>query len=188
VSDEKSTLIGEESSDAPTSALRNLLAALVVAAIAVLAIVLAVKLPNPGELASHPGLLPLLTGVSLLGMAVLLGAQAVRAGALRELRNGSGWDQEADGAEPGRILLLIGIIFIYVLLVDFFGFDFRYPTPLFTLRFSSFEAWSIPMLALILWIFWRATLLRCLLVAAPVTIVLASIFRSGFNILLPGSG
>lgn len=187
MSDDKPKLIGEESSEQPTSAARNLLAALIIAAIAILAIVLAVKLPNPGELASHPGMLPWLTGVSLLGMAVLLAAQAVRAGALHELRDGS-WLRDFADPERGRTLLLVGIIFIYVLLVDFFGFDFRYPTPLFTLRFSSFEAWSIPVLAVILWIFWRAPVLRCLLVAAPVTIVLASIFRSGFNILLPGSG
>jgi len=187
VSDDKPTLIGEESSEHPTSALRNLLAALVVAAIAVLAIVLAVNLPNPGELESHPGMLPFLTGVSLLGMALLLGLQAVRAGALRELR-AEGWTQEFADPDSGRALLLIGVIFCYVLLVDFFGFDFRYPTALFTLRFSSFEAWSIPVLMAILRIFWRATLLRCLLVAAPVTIALASVFRSGFNILLPGSG
>ena len=187
MSDDKPTLIGEESSEEVTSAARNLLAALVIGAIAVLAILLAVQLPNPGELASHPGMLPLLTGVSLLGMAGLLAAQAVRAGALSDLRGSGGLKRYAD-TERGRTLLLIGIIFVYVLLVDFFGFDFRYPTPLFTVRFSSFETWSIPMLALILRIFWRATLLRCLLVSAPVTIVLASIFRSGFNILLPGSG
>jgi len=187
VSDDKPTLIGEESSEHPTSALRNLLAALVIGAIAALAIILALNLPNPGELESHPGMLPFLTGVSLLGMAVLLGVQAMRAGALRELRE-EGPTQDFTDADRGRALLLIGLIFVYVLLVDFFGFDFRYPTALFTLRFSSFEAWSIPVLTVILRIFWGVPLLRCLLVAAPVTIALATIFRSGFNILLPGSG
>lgn len=188
MSDPKPARIGEESAEHATSALRNLLAALAVAAISVLAIVLAVRLPNPGRLlASHPGLLPLLTGVSLLAMAALLAAQAIRAGALRDLR-GSRWAQEFADPERGRTLLLIGIIFVYVLLVDLFGFDLRYETALLTLRFSSFEAWSIPVLTLILRVFWKAPLWRCLLVAVPVTVALATVFRSGFNILLPGSG
>jgi len=187
VTDDKPKRIGEESSEHANSALRNLLAALVIGAIAMLAIVLAVNLPNPGELASHPGMLPLLTGVSLLGMALLLAAQALQAGALQDLRSDS-WAQEFADPDRGRTLALIGVIFVYVLLVDLIGFDFRYPTALTTFRFSSFEAWSIPVLTGILRSFWRAPLLRCLLVAVPVTVTMATIFRSGFNILLPGSG
>ncbi len=63
----------------------------------------------------------------------------------------------------------------------------RYPTRLFVIWFSSYEAVSISILAVVLRIFWRALPWRCALVAVVFVIALASVFRYGFHILLPGA-
>jgi hypothetical protein len=66
-------------------------------------------------------------------------------------------------------------------------FDLRFPTPLFAIHFSSYEAVSIPVLTAVLNIFWREPPWRCLVVASIFVIALASVFRYGFHLLLPGA-
>ena len=63
-----------------------------------------------------------------------------------------------------------------------------FPTKFFVFSISSYELISIITLTLVLRIFWRAALVRCLLVSAFWIIALASVFRYGFHILLPGLG
>lgn len=90
--------------------------------------------------------------------------------------------------ETRRVLLLLVIIIAYVVLVDRITFDLRLPIGGFDLRLSSYECISIVALTLILRYFWRGTFLRCGLIALVWIIALASVFRYGFHILLPGSG
>ena len=147
-------------------------------------------MPNPGTLFTAPGLLPFLTGLALLIMAAGLCIRSVATGGVKALFQGPGQvvrDYFAD-IENWRTLLLIGIIILYVLVTQQIAFDLRFPTKLFTFSFSSYELISIITLTLVLRIFWRATLLRCLLVSAFWIIALASVFRYGFHILLPGLG
>jgi hypothetical protein len=97
------------------------------------------------------------------------------------------------GAMPGlsttmAMVLLIGIIILYVIVTQQIAFDLRFPTKFFAFSFSSYELISIITLTLILRIFWRATLVRCLLVSVFWIIALASVFRYAFHILLPGLG
>ncbi|MEE8397204.1 MAG: hypothetical protein V3S29_14200 [bacterium] len=177
----------EAGSDVPG---RDLLAAGVIAILAVAASVLALLLPNPGNPATAPGLLPFITGLTLFLMALALGVSAWRAGGAGQLARfwrGAGWGGWLRDATGRRTALLFGIIGLYVLLVDLITFDLRYPTRLFELRFSSYEFVSIPMLTWILRMFWRAPLIHCLLVSLSVVLSLAWVFRSGFKILLPGS-
>ncbi len=136
-----------------------------------------------------PALFPIVTGVGLLFMALGLGVMAFRRGARFETAGLRRW-AAAMGAddEIRRGGLLIVIIAAYVLAVDWFGFDLRIPTDFFVFRFSSYELFSIVALGAILRLFWRAPLRYCILVATVWSIALASVFRYGFHILLPGSG
>ena len=139
---------------------------------------------KPAWLAKH------LKGKRLLIMAGGLGLRSVRAGGAKSLQRGAGKlvrDYFAD-IENWRTLLLIGIIILYVIVTQQIAFDLRFPTKFFVFNFSSYELISIITLTLILRIFWRATLVRCLLVSTFWTIALASVFRYGFHILLPGLG
>ena len=87
-------------------------------------------------------------------------------------------------------LILMGVVVVYVFLVDWVTFDVTIPLGIAGWRFgfSSFEVVTIPMLAIILRIFWPKPFLRCLIVSFVSTMVLAAAFRYGFRIPLPGSG
>jgi len=185
----KRRMISEEDIESRSSPAKDLLASGVILAFSVFAMVLSARLKNPGSLQTHPGLLPFLTGFTLSLMGLGLGLSALRKGGAEAL-----WRAKA-GVLPGllgneearRALLLIAIIALYVLVADLVTFDLRYPTGLFVLRFSSFELVSIVALILILRFFWRAPLWRCSAVSVVFIILLASIFRYGFHILLPGA-
>jgi hypothetical protein len=155
----KGSSADKEDNDKRSTPGKDLAASAVIAVFAVLVMLLALRMPNPGTLYTAPGLLPFLT---------------VR-------------DYFAD-IENWRTLLLIGIIILYVIVTQQIAFDLRFPTKFFAFSFSSYELISIITLTLILRIFWRATLVRCLLVSAFWIIALASVFRYAFHILLPGLG
>ncbi len=182
----------EEETVARSTPRKDLISAIAIAALSLFVMALSLRMPNPGSLHSAPGLLPFLTGLSLLAMAFGLGLPAVRNRGARGLVGdfGSGFRAFFTNEENLRLFLLLGVIFAYVLLVDIVTFDLRIPLTLGGLeyRFSSFEFITILVLTLILRVFWRAPVLRCLLVSLPTTIFLAAIFRYGFKVLLPGSG
>ena len=186
--DEKAAFAGEEGGGVEASPNKDLVAAFGVAALAVVAIVFAVRLPNPGSFYSAPSLLPILTGACLIVMAIALGAGAIRDGARFDMDPGAAWRTWSGDIENRRTLLLISIIVLYVAATGAVSFDLRFPTGTFVFRLSSYEVISFPFLAAILRIFWRASLARCGLVSLIVVVALASIFRHGFKILLPGAG
>jgi hypothetical protein len=169
---------------------KDLAASVVIAAFSVFVMLIALRMPNPGSVFTAPGLMPFLTGLTLLMMAVGLGIRSIRAGGMRDLLQGSGKGLRHHVAdiENLRALLLIGIIIIYVIVTEQITFDLRFPTDFFVFYFSSYELISIITLTLVLRIFWRAALVRCFLVSAFWTIALASVFRYAFHILLPGGG
>jgi hypothetical protein len=182
--------VGEEEVSEPVTAKQNLIAAIVIAAIAILAMILAVRLEIPGRLVAAPGLLPFVVGFSLLLMAVALGVLAVRDGGARNLFGGFGGAGEwLRDEERRRTVLLLGIIVAYVVLVDMVPFEWRLPLGIFELRFSGYELFSIAALALILRIFWRRPIFpHCLGVSFAMAMALAAVFRYGFRLLLPGLG
>jgi hypothetical protein len=180
----------KEDNDKRSTPGKDLTASAVIAVFAVLVMLLALRMPNPGTLFTAPGLLPFLTGLALLIMAAGLGISSIRADGVKALLQGPGKsvrDYFAD-IESWRALLLIGIIILYVIVTQQIAFDLRFPTKFFAFSFSSYELISIITLTLILRIFWRATLVRCLLVSVFWIIALASVFRYAFHILLPGLG
>jgi len=189
VSEDGPSFVGEEEVAEPVTARQNLIAAFVIGAVAILAIVMALRLEVPEHFYSAPGFLPFVVGLSLLLMAIGLGVSAVRGGGAQDLFGGlelpDGYFQDV---ERRRTILLLGIITVYVVLVDLVSFEWRWPVGGFELRFSGYELFSIAALTLILRIFWRKPVPHCLGVSLAVVIALASIFRHGFRILLPGLG
>lgn len=180
--------VGEEGEDTRSTPRKDLFAAFVFAAVSIAAMVLALRMPTMKSVMTAPGLLPFLVGLSLCAMAVGLGVRAVRNGAT--LRPGSlrAQPSPADSETETRLVpILIGLITAYVIAVDWVTFDLDIPTPLFTISVSSYELTSTIALAILLKVFWRATLLRCVLVSALWVIALAAAFRDVFHILLPGS-
>ncbi len=188
--EESPSFVGEEESDERSTPAKNLGAAIVIAAISILAMALSLRMPNPTTIYTAPGLLPFLTGLSLLVMAAALGVMAVREGAAKGFFDSAiiAWHAFFRNEENTRTLFLIGIIFVYVLLVDIFAFDLEIPLGGFTFRFSGYETISVAVLTLILRIFWQAPVPKCFGVSFAVVVALASAFRYGFVILLPGLG
>lgn len=153
--------------------LKDLIGAAIVGALGVAAMSLSVVLENPERLLTAPGLLPFITGLALLLMAIALGSQAVRGGAARGFFAALGvaardaWSS----AEDRRAALLGGLVCVYVLLV----------------AQLAFELVSIVVVAAILKLFWRASVLRCVVVAVLAVEALALSFRYGFNLIMPGA-
>ncbi len=187
--EKKAAFVGEEGGDRQATPESELLAACVLSVIALAAIYFAIGLEVPGSLLTAPALFPIITGIGLLLMALGLGTMADRRGARFQIDGLRRW-AAAMGAddEIRRGGFLIAIIAVYILAVDWVGFDLRLPTDFFVFRFSSYELFSIIALSGILRLFWRAPLRFCVLVATLWSIALASVFRYGFHILLPGSG
>lgn len=177
--------VGEEGEDTRSSPRKDLWASAVIGVVSIIAMVLALKMPTQGSLHSAPGLLPFLVGASLFAMSVGLGVKALRRGALRNANA-----RPALGLSPGEVIavpFLIGVIAIYIVALDLFTFDIDLPTPIFLFQFSSYELLSVITLFVLLKVFWRAALWRCLLVSVVWVGALASVFRYAFQILLPGS-
>ena len=187
-SDTPLEISGEEALESTPN--KDFASAVVIALLSIATMIFSVRLDVPGSIFTAPGLLPLVTGLTLLMMALLLGTQAVRAGAsvgVAGLANAPGRAvrEFLAGEENRRTLLLMAIITAYVLLAAFINFDLRVPTPLFVFELSSYEVVSVVMVTWILRLFWKAPLLRCFIVTLVTVVTLASIFRYGFGILMP---
>lgn len=190
--DAASNLLSEEGGDAATPG-RDLAAASVVGVIAILAVILGLLMPNPEKnIFTAPGFMPILTGLSLLAMAIGLGAGALKRGGGSELNLSPAelLGRYFADYENQWALILMGLVVVYIVLLDWVTFIITVPLVIggFRLGFSSFEAVTIPMLAIALRIFWPKSFLQCLVVSAISTLVLAAAFRYGFRIPLPGSG
>ena len=183
--------VAEERVEERSTPKKDLVSAFVIGLLSILAIVFSLRLDMPGLFYTAPGLLPFVTGCTLLLMAIMLGQQAIRAGAVVNL---SGllddltivarqlWSVEQDR----RRLLLMVIITFYVLLIAFINFNFRFPTPLdFDFEISSYEVISVFIVTWILRLFWQASVRRCFVVTLTTVLMLTSIFRYGFGILMP---
>ncbi|MFT5181956.1 MAG: hypothetical protein ACI8S3_001842 [Alphaproteobacteria bacterium] len=188
--EEKALFTGEEGGGERTTPRKDLGAAVVIGVLAVAAMIYSLRLEVPTSIYTAPGLLPFLTGLSLLIMAVGLGASAIRAGGTADYfsaARAAALDYMSQRASQ-RTLILMAMLIGYVLLAGQITFNLRLPTPFFVFQFSSWEAISMPVLAGILWFFWRAPVWKCGLFSVLVIFFLAGIFRYAFHILLPASG
>ena len=179
---------GEEDIEGASTPQKDLVSACVIGIVAIGAMVLAVQMPDPGRsVFTHPGLLPFLTGLMLLAMAVGLGARALREGGFHHLS--SVFARPADPDERSyarRTWMLMALIITLIVAVDYVSFRIRIPIGDFEFKISSFECVAIPIVTVIMKLFWRKSWLRCLLVAAVTAMLLAAAFRWGFKIPMPG--
>jgi len=183
----KAKFVGEEGEDGNVTPSMELAAAVIIGLFALVGIYLAFELSVPDSIFTAPGLLPAITAITLLAMVIGLGIKALKAGASLggwiEYFSPTNWQTDSI-----RSVQLIAIIVAYIFAVDWLGFDIRIPVGSFDFRFSSYELFSIIALTWILKLFWQAPLFKCFAVAAGWSLILATVFRYGFRILLPGSG
>ena len=181
--------LGEEELVERSTPNKDLASAVVVAVVAVLTLVFSIRLDVPGSFYTAPGLLPFITGFTLLLMALTLGVRAIRAGAKMSVAGLLGIPLKMIrgflSAKNWRRPILTALVVTYVLLVAFINFELRLPTPLFVLQISSYEVISVIMVTWVLRIFWGASLLRCFLTTLITVEALAFVFRYGFGILMP---
>ncbi len=181
--------LGEEELVERSTPNKDLASAVVVAVVAVLTLVFSFRLDVPGSFYTAPGLLPFITGFTLLLMALTLGVRAIRAGAKMSVAGLLGISSKMIrgflSAKNWRRPILTALVVTYVLLVAFINFELRLPTPLFVLQISSYEVISVIMVTWVLRIFWGASLLRCFLTTLITVEALAFVFRYGFGILMP---
>ena len=181
--------LGEEELVERSTPNKDLASAVVVAVVAVLTLVFSFRLDVPGSFYTAPGLLPFITGFTLLLMALTLGVRAIRAGAKMNVAGLLGIPSKMIrgflSAKNWRRPILIALVVTYVLLVAFINFELRLPTPLFVLQISSYEVISVIMVTWVLRTFWGASLLRCFLTTLITVEALAFVFRYGFGILMP---
>lgn len=177
----------EENTDAESTPRKDLVSAVAIGALAIVVMRLSIGFERPDRWATAPGLLPLITGLALLLMAGALGWRALRLGAARgALAAMAATARDAwRSNEERRAALLAALVIAYVVVVARQSFELRLATPTFELLLTGFELVSIVVVATILKVFWRATLLRCTIVAVASVEVLALSFRYGFNLIMP---
>ncbi|OGA40510.1 MAG: hypothetical protein A3G24_18400 [Betaproteobacteria bacterium RIFCSPLOWO2_12_FULL_62_13] len=178
---------GEEDIEAASTPQKDLLSACVMAAVCIFAMVLAWQMPDPGRtIYTHPGLLPIVVGASLLAMVIGLAVRALREGGARNLGSLISGQTSDDEDEAWRAWLLIALVIVFVVTLDVVTFRFRFAVGGIELKLSSFECVAIPMTTVILKVFWRKSILLCLLTAVIAVLLLTAAFRYGFKIPMPG--
>ena len=179
----------EEDTGGQGSPAKDLGSACVIGTFAIAVAIMSLQLDSPDSISTAPGLLPVITSLSLLFMAILLGFKALKAGGTQGFAKAFRQATESWFAseEERRAMLLIAIVVAYVLLVGSINFNLRLPTPLFTFQLSSYELISALTITLIMKMFWKASLTRCFVVSALTVLGLATIFRYGFGIVMPES-
>ena len=184
--DNTNQLDGVEDSEKNLIARKNLVGAAMIGLLAMLTMFFSLRLVIPGSIYTAPGLLPFIVGFTLFLMAITLGMQSIRAGALTKSNTFfaglafTNWSEE-----DRRRLMLAALIIIYVLLVAFVNFNLQIPGASFGFEISSYEVISIVMVTWILYLFWKASITRCFVITVINVELLATIFRYGFGILMP---
>ena len=124
-----SPLISEEGADGATPT-KDLAVATLVGAVAVLAIILGLLMPNPeSNIFTAPGFMPILTGLSLLAMTVGLAVSARKKGAWESMDFSPGeWLRGYFGDYENQwALILMGVVVFYIFLIDWVTFEVAIP-------------------------------------------------------------
>ncbi len=176
---------GEEAGAGYASPTLDLIAAGFLVLLTIIVMVASWALPVPGGLLTAPGLLPFVTAFSLLLMALVLGATALKRNRISAERVIS--KASTDDIPTAKTLLLAALVGLYILALQFLAFqrDFSVGDSFFSI--SAFEPVTIVALAAIVHIHWRGPLWITTVVSVIWTLILSLIFQKAFNIPLPGS-
>lgn len=173
---------GEDPSSGFASPLLDLIAAGFLTLLSVVVIIASLALPVPGDLVTAPGLLPFLTGASLLIMAVILAFTAIQ----RKRSGVVGEEDERDISEYFRALGLATAVAIYIAGLHFLAFQNYQNIGGFRFTLSAFEPVTIVALSAIIYISWRGPLWATVLISVVWTVALSLVFQKVFTIPLPG--
>ena len=152
------------------------------------ALILAAIMPVVQKPYTAAGLLPGLTAITLLGMAIGLGRRAIRMGAKVGFKDKFFAAIHAFFAneEDVRTVILFTLVGVYIFFILELNFVFRIDAFGLHRAVGSFELYTVIFLAGILKYFWKSSLKNCLLVAVGWTFALTAIFVHGFSIPMPG--
>ena len=179
---------GEEDVAERTTPAKDLGAAYVIGIFAIGALILAAIMPVVQKPYTAAGLLPGLTAITLLGMAIGLGRRAIRMGAKVGFKDKFFAAIHAFFAneEDVRTVILFTLVGVYIFFILELNFVFRIDAFGLHRAVGSFELYTVIFLAGILKYFWKSSLKNCLLVAVGWTFALTAIFVHGFSIPMPG--
>jgi hypothetical protein len=179
--DDAKPVLSEDVNAGLATPIMDLIAAGVTAVVAIWFVIASLMLPVPGGVVTAPGLLPFLTSGSLLIMAGLLAASA--------LKRRRAMPAEADRfelpAEFYRSMLLGGFLVAYVLALQFLPVGTALRLGPVRWVIGNFEVASLVILTAILRIFWRAPLWKCAAVTFGWVVFLSATFRLIFEVRLP---
>ena len=184
------TFEGEEAGAGYASPTLDLIAAGFLVILTIIVMIASWSLPVPGDLLTAPGLLPFLTALSLLFMALILAVTALKRKSINsELSNTSGITNslENEAVPTVKTMLLAAIVGFYILSLQLLAFqrDFSIGDTFFSI--SAFEPVTIIALAAIIHIYWGGRLWITTIVSVLWTLALSLIFQKAFNLPLPGS-
>jgi hypothetical protein len=181
LADDGQHILSEDPNAGLATPIMDLIAAVVIGAIALWFTVASLKLPMPGGIVTAPGLLPFLTAGSLLVMAGMLGAMA-----LRRWRSAPQEALRLDlPADFRRSMLLGAIIVVYVAALQYLPVQMATRLGSVRLVVGNFEVASLVVLTAILFIFWKAPLWKCLTIVFCWIAFLSVVFRIVFEVQLP---
>ncbi|WP_405404380.1 tripartite tricarboxylate transporter TctB family protein [Paracoccus sp. Ld10] len=181
---DKSDFAGEEEGAGYATPTVDMIAAILLIALAGWYTWEALGFRSPGGWRTGPGLVPAAAGISLLVMAIGLGVTAWA----RRGQTMPALDPETDEdsiGDPVRTAMLVGVIFVYLLAMDGISFGLAGYVAGYYLVVGSFEITTILCLSVLMKIFWNGPLARILLCSVGWTIFLSLTFRNIFLISLP---
>lgn len=174
---------GEEAGAGFASPGLDLVASAFLLVLSIVVVGASIALPVPGKWTTAPGLLPLLTGLSLGAMTLVLGASAWKR---RNAGVVSSPDEVRSGEADKRAALLTGTVAVYIAALQFLAFQVFFSVFGVPFVFSAFEPVTTIALATIIHVSWRGPLWITVLISVGWTLSLSLIFQKIFSIPLPG--
>ncbi|MBT8418080.1 MAG: tripartite tricarboxylate transporter TctB family protein [Silicimonas sp.] len=175
---------GEEAGAGFASPTLDLIASVILIAMAIAMMAASIALPMPGAIHTAPGLLPFIVAASLLLMALGLGGSAI---ARRRSGVHSPIFADRDISTDLRSLLLAGAIAVYISALQLMAFQQHISVFGTSLRLSAFEPATIVTLCTIIHLSWRGPIWITATISITWTIILSLVFQLVFRIPLPGS-
>ncbi len=174
-------VLSEDANAGLATPIMDLIAAVVIGAIALFVLIESLRLPVPGKVFTAPGLLPFLTSASLLIMAALLGTSALQ----RRRTTPRVLDRFEMPDDIRRSLMLGGIVILYVLGLQFIPVNVSFDIGPLHFLIGAFEVVSLVVITGLLKLYWRAALWACFAVTVGWIAFLSVVFRMLFQTPLP---
>ena len=137
---------------------------------------LELKIPN-GKVLTSPALLPVITASTLILMLLLLVFKASKK--LKE-------NEKFNFNIKIRNFIAPVIIGFYILCLNNLPFKYESNLSLFNSILNSFFLFTVILISLLLYIFWKPLLKYCLIISMIWTVFLCTLFNNLFYIPLPG--